>query len=299
MSAFDTCTLDTCPIEASIFDYRPSLAANAAFIALFGISMVVQIAEGVRWKTKAFTSCMVCGCITEMIGYGGRVIMYNDPFEFSGFIMQIVCITVAPVFFSASIYLTLHDTIVNLSPGLARFKPKFYYILFIVCDVISLIFQSVGGGMSSSSEGGSQTGVNIALFGLSFQVFTLSVWIALSIDYALRYKNDVSRGNAGRIADGRFKVFVAFLSLATLCIFTRCVFRIAELSEGYSGTLLKQEGLFIGLEGVLVVVATFALAIGHPGLVFRSGRSKAAAPRKESGSNSSSASDLEKTAGGA
>lgn len=89
MSAFDTCTLDTCPIEASIFEYRPSLAANSAFIALFGVSLVIHAFQGIRWRSRAFSSCMVCGCITEMIGYGGRLIMYNNPFEFSGFIMQI------------------------------------------------------------------------------------------------------------------------------------------------------------------------------------------------------------------
>jgi hypothetical protein len=89
MSAFDTCTLDTCGIEASIFKYRPSLAANSTLIALFGVSLLIHAYQGIKWRSYAFSSCMVAGCITEMIGYGGRLIMYNDPFEFSGFIMQI------------------------------------------------------------------------------------------------------------------------------------------------------------------------------------------------------------------
>jgi hypothetical protein len=125
-----------------------------------------------------------------------------------------------------------------------------YYLLFIICDVISLVFQSIGGGMSTNSEGSSQTGVNIALFGLSFQVFTLLVFITLSLDYAARYLRAAKTGSVGRVVDGRFKVFVACLALATLLVFTRCVYRIAELSEGYSGPLLRDEGLFIGLEGV-------------------------------------------------
>lgn len=140
--------------------------------------------------------------------------------------------------------------IVNLAPELARFKPMLYYVLFIICDIISLVFQSIGGGMSTNSDGASQTGVNIALFGLSFQVFTLVVFISLSIDYAVRYTRAAKTGSAGRIVDKQFKLFVVFLALATLSIFTRCVYRIAELSEGYSGPLLRDEGLFIGLEGV-------------------------------------------------
>lgn len=40
------------------------------------------------------------------------------------------------------------------------------------------------------------------------------------------------------------------------------------VSEGYSGTLFHDEPLFIGLEGILIVLAVIALAIGHPGFVF-------------------------------
>lgn len=63
-------------------------------------------------------------------------------------------------------------------------------------------------------------------------------------------------------------VFLAGLAAAILLILARCVFRCYELREGYSGKTMSEEGLFIGLEGVLIVVAVFALCFGHPGLVF-------------------------------
>jgi hypothetical protein len=43
------------------------------------------------------------------------------------------------------------------------------------------------------------------------------------------------------------------------------------VSEGYSGTLFHNEGLFIGLEGVVIVLSATALCIGHPGLAFDEG----------------------------
>lgn len=138
--------------------------------------------------------------------------------------------------------------IINGAPELARFKPRLYYIVFIVFDVISLVFQSIGGGMSTETQGSSQTGVNIALFGLSFQVFCLAAFIVLALDYTWRYRKAASRD--GTVRNTRFQLFAMFLSFATLCVFTRCVYRIAELSEGYSGHLIHNEGLFIGLEGV-------------------------------------------------
>lgn len=123
--------------------------------------------------------------------------------------------------------------------------------MFIICDVVSLVLQAVGGAMSSNSKGSSQDGVDISLAGLSFQVFSLTVFIALSIDYARSYMRDVRSGAVqNRLVESRYKVFLVFLALATLCIYTRCVYRIAELSDGYSGPLIEQQGSFIGLEGV-------------------------------------------------
>ena len=65
----------------------------------------------------------------------------------------------------------------------------------------------------------------------------------------MRYRQAAHAG-AQRHVSGRFKIFVAFLSLAILLIFIRCIYRIDELSDGYSGPLIHDEGLFIGLEGV-------------------------------------------------
>jgi hypothetical protein len=127
-----------------------------------------------------------------------------------------------------------------------------YYYIFITCDVISLTLQATGGGMSSNSSGKSYVGVDIALAGLSFQVFTLTLFICLSADFALRY----IRGRKGEKAEDRaelsrkFKVFLTFLAVAIVLILVRCVYRIDELSRGYNGPLIHNEGLFIALEGV-------------------------------------------------
>lgn len=83
------CTLDICPVVLSVYQYRPSVPANAVFIALFGISMVVHLVQAFLWKTWTFGILMAIGCLTEILGYAGRIILYNDPFSFSGFLLQI------------------------------------------------------------------------------------------------------------------------------------------------------------------------------------------------------------------
>jgi hypothetical protein len=58
-------------------------------IALFGISFCIHLFQGLRWREWAFMTCILCGCVAEMIGYGGRIIMHHNPFDFSGFMLQI------------------------------------------------------------------------------------------------------------------------------------------------------------------------------------------------------------------
>jgi hypothetical protein len=128
------CSLEDCPIEWSVFQYQPNLAANALFVAIFGTSMLVHLYQGYRWKQWTFASLVALGCASEIIGYGGRLIMHDDPWSFEGFMLQIsesywilcvcrrfdqvycradhrsspVCITFAPVFMSGAIYITLY-----------------------------------------------------------------------------------------------------------------------------------------------------------------------------------------------
>ena len=125
------CTLAFCPAQASVYEYRPSLGGNITFLVLFFIALVLHTILGIKWRTFAFAFSMFWGCVTEIIGYGGRIYLWQDPFSFNGFLMQIsrcsvrdvieqekinkdiVCITLGPTFFSAAIYLTLSKMYVD------------------------------------------------------------------------------------------------------------------------------------------------------------------------------------------
>ena len=49
------------------------------------------------------------------------------------------------------------------------------------------------------------------------------------------------------------------------------MYRVAELSEGWTGHLIRQQWLFVGFEGVMVIVACFALNFFHPAITFKEG----------------------------
>ena len=56
--------------------------------------------------------------------------------------------------------------------------------------------------------------------------------------------------------------------VAVLTIFIRSCYRVAELRGGFGGALANDQATFIGLEGVMVVIAAVALTVGHPCFVF-------------------------------
>lgn len=297
------CDLNTCPVELSLYTYRPSLAANATFLALFVLIGLVHGYLGYRWRSWGFMVGMLLGCMSEVIGYAGRIMLYNNPFSFAGFMIQIgrfdgiafaveggglniffffpqassfallsltwvlcflVCLTIAPVFYTASIYVTLSKTILDFAPELSRFNPIFFYWIFIPFDVVCLALQAAGGALSTNSTGEDRTGVDISMAGLALQVIVLTAFAACFADYMVRYV----RSDGARKFDRRLRSFFGGLVTATLLILARCAYRVAELKDGYDGHLIHEEAPFIVLEGVLIVLAAVALCFGHPGLVF-------------------------------
>lgn len=150
----------------------------------------------------------------------------------------------------------LDNRIQYFSPELSRFKPKLFYYIFIPCDIFSLVLQAAGGALSTTSSGQSQIGVDLALAGMSFQVFTILLFCGFFADYMIRYFRSGQRHAAdmGSWAGQalRLKLFFGFMALAVLLTLIRCSFRLAELHEGYMAldSLIRDEGLFIGFEGV-------------------------------------------------
>jgi hypothetical protein len=83
------CTLNLCPVKWSVFQYQPSIAANSAFVAIFGILLAVQVFQGIRYKTWGHTACVAAGNILQIVGYIGRLLLHGNPFSFNAFLIQI------------------------------------------------------------------------------------------------------------------------------------------------------------------------------------------------------------------
>jgi hypothetical protein len=195
----------------------------------------------------------------------------------------LACLTIAPVFFTASIYLCLSRLIPIYDPAttLSRFAPKTYTYLFITADFFSLVLQAIGGGLSAtaSSENGQWTGIHVMLAGLSFQVISLVAFSVLCAEFAFRvYRAPPSRSQHWKTGEGRnsLRTFELALAGATVLILVRSIYRCAELAGGFRGKLANEETPFMIFEGVMMILACLALTIWHPGWVMKSRWSRSA-----------------------
>lgn len=187
-------------------------------------------------------------------------------------IIQYFFIVVAPVFLSAAIYTTLTSLIAllgsSLSPlGLPR---KTIIAVFVTADVVATVVQVAGAaliGVAESNRKSPTTANNILLAGLAFQVFSFLLFLTLlGIFIVNARKAAVSRGEGGMMR------FTAAVVGASLLVYLRTVFRLAETAEGIGGYAGSHEAFFGALEFAPVVLAVGVLGWWHPGrLVGRRG----------------------------
>ncbi|GMG37862.1 unnamed protein product [Aspergillus oryzae var. brunneus] len=166
----DDCTLATCPIDLAYINYQPNIPANVLFLVIFGLLLAAQITLGTWFRAWTYMGAMTAGLILEILGYIGRLMMHSNPFDFNAFLLIVI------------VY----------GEDISRIRPRTYTILFVTCDIIALVLQAAGGAITSIADSDQKslgdTGVNIMIAGLAFQVASLTLFIVLASEFALRVR---------------------------------------------------------------------------------------------------------------
>ncbi|KAG6186424.1 hypothetical protein E4U27_008431 [Claviceps purpurea] len=273
----------TCDNVSSFYEYWPDLAPNVIFLALYAVSLVgFATTWALTRRAGVFNGALILGLLCEVVGYAGRIMSSSNPWEQNGFMIQICCLTIGPAFMAAGCYLCLRRIVVAYGAENSRLRPEYYTRIFIPCDIISLVLQATGGALASIAVQDHESpddGSHIMVAGLAFQVFTMLAFIAASLDFVLRIRRRRKVLGAAALSQEprmvrmrsalRFRFFLGGLAVASVLILWRSCFRVAELSEGWSGPIMGDQAMFIGFEGVLVLVAAVVLNVLHPGLCAR------------------------------
>lgn len=276
------------------YGYWPSLGAGIAFDVLFGLALIGHVVQAIRFRrwtsalfatgalstigpprplsllscappwTRAATKCVI-HCTAEAIGWAGRTWNAKCPYNHDAFLMQITTLIIAPTFFAAGLYVLLGVLIKQLGPQTSALSPSRYAIIFCTCDVISLVVQAVGGALAAKASvdvnGNSATGTHVMVAGIVFQLFTMSIFALLVVDFLRR---------ASSLAiPRRMKLVLVALFVAFLMIYIRSIYRTVELAEGWRGFLITHEGYFIGLDATLMVVAVTVFLVFDPAVLLQ------------------------------
>jgi hypothetical protein len=164
-----------------------------------------------------------------------------------------------------SIYVCIGRIADLVGRGVFNINPRLYARVFIPSDVVALIIQAAGGGVSVSEPvltTGVTPGAAIVIAGLTFQVVSLTVFFFLF--GAVLWPSDIFRPQTPGKQARRLRTFIICILTAILLIIGRSAFRVAELSQGVRGGLVHDELLFIIFDSFPVAIATAILAAVHP-----------------------------------
>lgn len=278
----------------------PNFRFNTCMIVIWGILLTAQVLQ-IWFKQIWFSTAFVCTGILEVLGYIGRTWSHHDTTLMDPFLLNMICLTIAPVFTMGGMYYQMAKLIEIYGHKFSLIKsPMLYSYIFISSDIVSLAIQAAGGGtagMAVNENRSAKEGDNIFIAGLAVQVASMAVFLMLwfyflhgvFISTRLQYMNlnprkvyakgmwDISQRDIDhmytpkyhklRLEPDRwqFRYFTFGMTVAVLTIFTRCVYRLCELSEGWTGYLITHEWYFIILDALMMTIATLAMTIFHPG----------------------------------
>lgn len=218
-------------------------------------------------------TAFLVGAIFEVVGYSARIQSAMNVHETTPFIIQTLCILLAPALMAASIYMIL-GRIIELTSGepYALIRRTWLTKIFVLGDVLSFVAQGIGGGMITNHNGSIQdqldrqkTGKNIILIGLWIQIIFFGVFLLVAILFQFRGRHHFKTLPQGL---GWQRHLYTLYTVAFL-ILVRSLFRVAEYVQGVDGFLYTHEVFLYVFDAVLIFIAMVAMHVNHPADIAR------------------------------
>lgn len=128
--------------------------------------------------------------------------------------------------------------------------------------------------MATGDDGGYQLGRRLTTAGLVFQLVTMIVFMVMIVSFLwkIHYMRDkTGLAFVSKYSDLRqktqFKYYPLIIIAASLLIFIRSAFRLAEFTQARDGDLQDKEYYFLVLDALMVTMAIILLNVFHPGRV--------------------------------
>ena len=216
----------------------------------------------IRYRTLYLCTIPIA-LILEVLGYVFRSLSARqDPYSLIWFVLQYFFIVTAPVFLSAAIYAVLSVLINKVGKKYSPIPPKLVLGVFISSDAVMTVVQICGAAMIGAAESKDKdptTGKNILMAGLAVQVFSFFIFLILLGVVLWRSRNALLG----------LRAFIFAFVAATMLVYVRTCFRLAEVAQGVKAYLFTHEDFFACLEFAPIAVAMLLFNVFHPGRYLR------------------------------
>ncbi|WYZ44482.1 hypothetical protein EsH8_VII_000918 [Colletotrichum jinshuiense] len=291
--SYKTCEEVTaqCPIELTVYGTYLSKPAATFFGIAFLACLLLQLYFGIRARTWSFMIWLGIGTIFEVLGYWSRTKLAENPWNLDAFTQQYLTLLLAPTLIAAAISITFKHLVIWYGEQWSVLRPSLYPWVFVGTDFLSIFIQVAGGALTAASTSGngnetmSKLGEKLVIGGVAFQVANMVCCGCLMLVYIMRRRSafnkgsrrshseahlmnrdsrPMSRASSSNEEDKRVRTFVYALAVAYIAIIIRCSYRIAENIPTLTLEVLRNEPLFLGLDGAMVLIAIGTVTIFHP-----------------------------------
>ncbi|KAF5620244.1 Rtm1p [Fusarium sp. NRRL 52700] len=221
--------------------YKPSKTLALIACVVFAVFSLVHLRYVLRFR-KYFCFTLVLGGLFETAGLGARIYSTDHLRDQESYSTQTLLILLAPIFFSAAIYMLLGRVIrASGHPDLSIIRILWLSKFFVVADVLCFAIQACGAGIlvNVDNTAGQNSGENVILAGLALQVVILIIFLICTGVFHARL---AKRGLIGAINPWlQLVTMLSELYVCAILILFRNVFRLLEFGLGDDGYLQAHE----------------------------------------------------------
>ncbi|KAI2624867.1 RTA1-domain-containing protein [Hypoxylon sp. NC1633] len=271
------CTVSYCSRVFLI--YRPSLPGNALFLAAFAVLIPLTLGLGIKYNSSIFSTTVATALALEVVGYIGRVLLYNNPTDRTDFILFLIGTIIGPTLICGAVFRVLPRIIAVYGEEFRSWRSVWYQYLFHAFTTVSTVLQLAGGLYSTIQDTPGEltsveidTGIHLLVAGLVIQLLALVIFVghATLFTIAVRTRQHALDAKfAGIYNSWSFKAFLSAFSFATLLLILRTAYRVIVIAEGYESSIAQSDVLFLVLDGAMVLLATLSLLVFFPGRILR------------------------------
>ncbi|KAH8670826.1 RTA1 like protein-domain-containing protein [Xylariales sp. PMI_506] len=268
MASPGDCSEGRCAYDS--LQYEPSLAGNVTLLALFAILVPITLILAFQYQSSVFSTTIVTGLLLEILGYVGRILLATGTHAYlAAFTIFLIGTIVAPAVISLAIFRLMPPIVGVYGETFQPWRPRWHNVVFYAFTAACVALGVVGSVLSTVSQDFmvNTIGVRLQVASLAILTSSLVLFAFLGFRFATAVRQQKVYLNANtQLAynNTRFKVFLIGMTVATILLIARTVYRMILIGERNSSGLSQNEVLFLVLDGALVFVATLLVVALFP-----------------------------------